>query len=152
MTEWVEADWALSVAGVCATIGIIFALYNITMHLIYWRQPMFQLWIVRVLLIVPIYATISWLSLEEPSARIYLEICRDCYESFVIYCFLIWILNAIGGSEACGASIAKKMYLKHPWPMCCLPHIRLNASFLRVCKRRVCAPFFFFRARASPLF
>ena len=27
------------------------------------------------------------------------------------------------------------MYMEHPYPMCCLPHIRLNAKFLRVCKQ-----------------
>ena len=132
---FVEETWAWAVAGIFAFSGIAFSMYNIWNHLSHWNKPIFQLWIVRVLFIIPIYSFISFFSIRFETAGLYLEIIRDCYEAFVIYCFLIWILNAIGGEENCGRSIASRMHMPHPFPLCCLPHIRLNSNFLRVCKQ-----------------
>lgn len=132
---FVEQTWAWAIAGVFAFGGLFFSMYNIIQHLAHWNKPVFQLWIVRVLFIIPIYSFISFFSIKFETAGLYMEIIRDCYEAFVIYCFLIWILNAVGGEEVCGRSIAHRMHMPHPPPLCCLPHIRLNATFLRVCKQ-----------------
>lgn len=133
--DFVLQDYAWAVAGIFALVGIIASFYNIALHLAHWTRPVYQLWIVRVLFIVPIYAIISFVSIHQASLGLYMEIIRDCYEAFVIYCFLIWILNVIGGEQACAVSIAQRMSMKHPFPLCCLPPLRLNASFLRACKQ-----------------
>eukprot|EP01084_Bolivina_argentea_P316423 548480_1 len=133
--DFVLQDYTWCIAGIFAFLGVILSFYNIGLHLAHWTRPIYQLWIVRVLFIIPIYATISFISIHESSLGLYMEIIRDCYEAFVIYCFLIWILNVIGGEEACAVSIAQRMSMKHPFPLCCLPPMRLNAIFLRTCKQ-----------------
>jgi len=116
-------------------MGILLSMYNICLHLAHFTQPTYQLWIIRILFIIPIYAIISFISIRSSSLGLYLEILRDVYEAFVIYCFLVWILSVIGGEAACAVSIAQRMSMAHPFPLCLLPPLRLNASFLRMCKR-----------------
>merc|ERR1712117_735134 len=41
----------------------------------------------------------------------------------------------MGGEDICVATISQKGTMKHPIPLCCLPVIRLNYNFLRVCKQ-----------------
>eukprot|EP01083_Nonionella_stella_P201577 737336_1 len=133
--DFVTQDYAWILAGTFALVGIISSFYNIALHLAHWTRPVYQIWIVRILFIVPLYAIISFISIHEQTVGLYMEIIRDCYEAFVIYCFLVWILNVIGGEQACAVSIAQRMAMKHPFPLCCLPPLRLNAAFLRTCKQ-----------------
>ena len=41
--------------------------------------------VVRILAMVPIYATNAWFGLRYKSITLYLDVGRDCYEAFVIY-------------------------------------------------------------------
>lgn len=63
-------------------------------------MPEQQLWIVRILFIVPIYGFCSWLALLLPSYAIYFNAVRSCYEAFVIYNFLRLCLAYLGGETA----------------------------------------------------
>lgn len=52
-------------------------------HLRWYTNPTEQRWIVRILFIVPIYATYSWISLlffNSESYYVYFFTVRDCYE------------------------------------------------------------------------
>ena len=62
---------------------------------------------------------------------------RDVWEAFVIYCFLVLILEYCGGENACVVQIASDPgAISHPWPMNkCLSEIQLDARFLKHCKR-----------------
>lgn len=56
---------------------------QIYQHLRWYTNPQEQRWIVRILFIVPIYATYSWISLlffNSESVYIYFFTVRDCYE------------------------------------------------------------------------
>ncbi len=56
---------------------------QIYQYLIYYKNPSEQRYIVRILLIVPIYAFESWLSLlffRNNSFYVYCNALRDCYE------------------------------------------------------------------------
>jgi Organic solute transporter Ostalpha len=64
---------------------------QIYQHLRYYTCPSEQRWIVRILLMVPIYSFDSWLSLmffNNDSYYIYFNTVRDCYEGTVtvMYC------------------------------------------------------------------
>jgi Organic solute transporter Ostalpha len=52
-----------------------------------------QIKICGILWIVPIYATTSWLALLVPSAGLYFDLLRCCYESYVLYLFLSLMLS-----------------------------------------------------------
>lgn len=65
---------------------IFFAL-QIYQHLRWYTNPQEQRWIVRILFIVPIYATYSWISLlffNSNNIYVYFFTVRDCYEGRVL--------------------------------------------------------------------
>lgn len=70
------------------------------MHLANYNQPNVQCYIVRILWMVPIYSIESWLCLRYFQYAIYIETLRDCYESYVLYCFLQFLIQVMGGEEA----------------------------------------------------
>jgi len=73
---------------------------QIFQHLRYYSVPEQQLWIVRILFIVPIYGFCSWLGLLLPDYSVYFDAVRSCYEAFVIYNFLRLCLAYLGGETA----------------------------------------------------
>ncbi|KAI8828276.1 organic solute transporter Ostalpha-domain-containing protein [Chytriomyces cf. hyalinus JEL632] len=56
-------------------------------HFQYYYNPQHQRWIVRILIMVPIYSICSSLSFRFFYHSIYFDIIRDCYEAFVIFSF-----------------------------------------------------------------
>ena len=53
---------------------------QIIQHLRYYTVPEQQLWVVRILFIVPIYVFCSWLSILFPMYNVYFDAVRSCYE------------------------------------------------------------------------
>ncbi|KAG8644183.1 protein LAZ1 isoform X2 [Manihot esculenta] len=82
---------------------------------------------------VPCYAIESFASLVNPSISVDIEILRDCYESFAMYCFGRYLVACMGGEERTiefmerqGRLSSKtpllehgheKGIIKHPFPM-----------------------------------
>ena len=83
-------------------------LLQILQHLRYYTVPEQQLWIVRILFIVPIYGLCSWLGLIWPEYSVYFDSVRSCYEAFVIYNFLRLCLAYLGGETAVLSAINGK--------------------------------------------
>ena len=98
---------------------------QIFQHLRYYTVPEQQLWIVRILFIVPIYGFCSWLSILFPYYSVYFDSVRSCYEgdlisvyhlyvficvnpAFVIYNFLRLCMAYLGGETAILAEINGK--------------------------------------------
>ncbi len=81
---------------------------KIFQHLRYYSVPEQQLWIVRILFIIPIYGLCSWLGLIFFSYSVYFDAIRSCYEAFVIYNFLRLCLAYLGGETAILAQINGK--------------------------------------------
>lgn len=73
------------IGGVFAGLAVLLSVHQILQHLIYYRQPSLQKHVVRILAMVPIYATNAWFGLRYKSITLYLDVGRDCYEAFVIY-------------------------------------------------------------------
>ena len=48
---------------------------------------------------VPIYSIDSWMSLRFRDAAIYLDVIRDSYESYVLYCFFMLLVTYIEGED-----------------------------------------------------
>ena len=48
---------------------------------------------------VPIYAVDSWVALCEPKLTEYIDPIRDCYEAYVLYCFIALLQAYLGDEE-----------------------------------------------------
>ncbi|KAF7447285.1 Solute-trans-a domain containing protein, partial [Pyrenophora tritici-repentis] len=68
------------VAGVCALVASLVTFVAVWLQTKNYRKPVLQRYVVRILLMVPIYAASSWASLVSTIASAYVEPFRDVYE------------------------------------------------------------------------
>ncbi len=75
-------------AGICALGASVSSLMLIWSHLNNYVNPELQRHVVRILWMVPVYASHSWLSLTFPSSAIYFDTIRDWYVFwlFIVFC------------------------------------------------------------------
>lgn len=59
-------------------------------------MPNVQKYVVRIVSMVPIYSIESWFSLRFRFIAIYIETLRECYEAYVIYSFLYFLIALLG--------------------------------------------------------
>ena len=83
---------------VCGTI--IISVRLVYLHLTHWYMPEVQKYVVRILWMVPIYATQSYLSLRYHHARLYIDTIRDFYEAYVIASFVYYLMALLGGQDS----------------------------------------------------
>jgi len=89
-----RSEWALyGTSGVCSLVAIAFSVHLMISHLYYWQDARAQLSIVRIVMMVPIYALISWLAILFGNYALYLGLVRDSYESLVLYEFFRLIMH-----------------------------------------------------------
>ena len=86
-------------AGAFVLLGFPISMYGIVMHLANYNQPNIQMYIVRILWMVPLYSMESWLCLRFHRYAVYIETLRDVYESYVLYSFLQFLIQVLGGEE-----------------------------------------------------
>ncbi|CAG8570912.1 11969_t:CDS:10 [Dentiscutata heterogama] len=89
-----------AVAGFFAITATLLSAISVWSHLKHYKKPLIQRYVVRIILMVPIYAVSSWISLTSTNAAFYVDCLRDMYEAFVIYCFFNLLVNYIGGERA----------------------------------------------------
>lgn len=125
-----------TVAFLCTAGAIALAILHIYRHLLNYTEPIFQRYIVRIILMVPVYALMSFLSLVLPQSSIYFNSIREVYEAWVIYNFLSLCLAWVGGPGAVVLSLSGRV-LKPSWCLmtCCFPPIPLDGRFIRKCKQ-----------------
>ena len=90
---------ALYSSGAFVLITLILSMKLIYDHLTNWYMPDVQKYVVRILLMVPIFAVQSWLSLRFRNARIYIDTLRDLYEALVIQSFMYYLMELLGGED-----------------------------------------------------
>ncbi|KAJ8915760.1 hypothetical protein NQ315_004572 [Exocentrus adspersus] len=127
------------VAGLFVWAALFLTCTQIYHHLRWYTNPTEQRWIVRILFIVPIYATYSWISLlffNSESYYVYFFTVRDCYEAFVIYNFLSLCYEYLGGEGNIMSEIRGKPIRSSCWyGTCCLNGKTYTIGFLRFCKQ-----------------
>lgn len=87
-------------AGAFVLLGFPVSMRGILGHLMNYNAPHIQVYIVRILWMVPIYSVESWLAMRFHKKAVLIETARDVYESFVLYCFLQFLIQVLGGEEA----------------------------------------------------
>jgi len=98
VTTDIERDDAAAYSAlVLVVIACAISFHDIRLHLKNYNRPLVQKHVVRMLLMVPIYAAQSWLSLRVYDLRLVFETLRDLYEAFVIATFIYYAIELMGG-------------------------------------------------------
>jgi hypothetical protein len=90
---WINSTFGI--AGFFAWTAVFLSTWLIYKHLRNYNEPNLQRPIVRILLMVPIYAINSWVSLRWSFVSLYLDLIRDSYEAYVVYQFFVLLVEFI---------------------------------------------------------
>uniref|UniRef100_A0A8C1VU11 Transmembrane protein 184C n=1 Tax=Cyprinus carpio TaxID=7962 RepID=A0A8C1VU11_CYPCA len=138
---WIESvsvstpNKAWFIAGIFVFMTIPISLWGILQHLVHYTQPELQKPIIRILWMVPIYSLDSWIALKYPNIAIYVDTCRECYEAYVIYNFMIFLLNYLGNQyPSLVLMLEVQEQQKHLPPLCCCPPWPMGEVLLLRCK------------------
>lgn len=93
-------SWSIFSSSIFVFVALIMSTYLIFEHLSAYNQPEEQKFLIGIILMVPVYALESFLSLLDSSAAFNCEIIRDCYEAFALYCFERYLIACLGGEES----------------------------------------------------
>ncbi|XP_036169241.1 transmembrane protein 184A isoform X1 [Myotis myotis] len=130
---------ARGISGVFVWTALVLTCHQIYLHLRAYTVPSEQRYVIRLLLVVPVYSFDSWLSLLLLGSQqhyVYLDSLRDCYEAFVIYSFLSLCFQYLGGESAIMAEIrGKPIQSSCLYSTCCLRGTAYSIGFLRFCKQ-----------------
>ncbi|KAF5274276.1 hypothetical protein FQR65_LT04394 [Abscondita terminalis] len=116
-----KREQEILIAGVFVGLAVPISLWEILQHVIHYTEPKLQKPIIRILWMVPIYAINAWLVLLYPKESIYMDSVRECYEAYVIYNFMKFLLNYLNAEMDLEANLELKPQVKHIFPLCCLP-------------------------------
>ena len=131
---WLRSAGALGGAGAAAGLAVLLAGINVAAHLLRYERPRLQRYAIRIVLLVPVYAIGSYVSLTFPVVAFYSDTVRDVYEAYALYNFVALCLAYLGGA----ASLVDRWRADDHafpaswvWGTCCCRRITLNGVFLR---------------------
>ena len=124
-------------AGVFAWCSLFLSVWAVSQHLIHYNKPYLQKYVVRILCMVPIYGMNAWLGMKLPRASIYLDTLRECYEAFVIYSFMKYLLNFLYREMDMEVMIECKPAQQHLFPFCWFPPLPGGRIFLHKIKHGI---------------
>ncbi|OHF01484.1 hypothetical protein CORC01_03240 [Colletotrichum orchidophilum] len=105
------------VAGVAALVATFLSAMSIFLQSKNYRKPLLQRYVVRILLMVPIYSISSWTSMISIKASSFLDPVRDIYEAFTIYTFFQLLINYLSGERALIIMTHGREPVSHLWPL-----------------------------------
>ncbi|KAI0017509.1 DUF300-domain-containing protein [Xylariomycetidae sp. FL0641] len=105
------------VSGVFALAATLLSIVSIWFQLKNYRKPLLQRYVVRILLMVPIYSISSWVSMVSLKAAAFLDPIRDIYEAFTIYTFFQLLINYLDGERALIIMAHGRAPVHHLWPL-----------------------------------
>lgn len=111
------AEWVTAVAGVAALSATLVTILSVWLQSKNYRKPLLQRYVIRILLMVPIYSIASWVSLESTAAAFWVDPFRDVYEAFTIYAFFQLLINFMGGERSLIILMHGRAPVSHPWPL-----------------------------------
>lgn len=136
LDTFIDSVGAHAAASVCSVIAVVVSIHLMYKHLQHYSRPLLQRQIIRIVMIVPVYAFCSALSLGFDHYAPYINALRDIYEALCIHCFLVLMLDFPGGEDAVVEYIKDKPKMAHPPPCSyCCPKIRLGLDFIVYMKR-----------------
>lgn len=133
-------DVARTIGGALMCLTVPLATYQIVLHLSNFVEPRQQSQIVRIVFMVPTYSVTAFLSLRFMQWSLFITTVRDCYEAYVIYCFLHFLIGTLGdGVPAANSRLAAMPPVvgRHTPPFCCLEPWQMGREFLQRCQAGV---------------
>ena len=130
---------AMHIASLFTFMSVPISFYLIHDHLTHFFQPRLQIQVIRIILIVPIFALESSLSIHFIDYAFYFQVIREFYESYVIYSFMRFLLFYLGDTEKIVQSLVAKpsSFGVHKQPFCCISTWTMGRQFLAGCKTGV---------------
>lgn len=125
------------IGGIFVILALPISIYEITQHMVYYSRPSLQKHIVRILWMVPTYALNAWIGLVYPKFGIYVDSARECYEAYVIYNFLVYLLTYLNEEMDLEINLALKPQIKHSFPLCWLPNWKMGRELVHNCKHGI---------------
>lgn len=113
-----DVGWLI--CGIMALIATISSVWLIWKHLTYYTCPPQQRHIVRLLVMVPIYAIVSFMSYLFYEEALYYQTIRDCYEAVLVTSFFYLILAYTGDTRAEQHAVFRNIEVKDRfwvWPL-----------------------------------
>lgn len=106
---------ATLLCGICAAVSIAIALTGIFLQLKNYRKPSQQRLIVRIQMIVPLFAVTCYTTFLYSSDV--LSPIREVYEAFVIYTFFSLLTTILGGERSVAVKTSGREPVSHLWPL-----------------------------------
>ncbi|RKP10399.1 organic solute transporter Ostalpha-domain-containing protein, partial [Thamnocephalis sphaerospora] len=122
--------WIMS--GAAAAVATCISMVLVYKHAQYYYKPNQQRYIIRICMMVPIYAVVSWLSYFYYRDSVYFEVLRDCYEAFVLASFFILLLEYLGDTAEEQQAVIQSHWepKKFPFPFNCISYSPASTHFL----------------------
>lgn len=130
-------DQLILIGGLFVISAIPISIWQITQHIVHFTKPILQKHIIRILWMVPIYALNAWLCLLFPQHAIYMDSIRECYEAYVIYNFMKYLLNYLNLEMDLERTLEYKPPVKHFFPLCCMAPWPTGRDFVHNCKHGI---------------
>jgi len=115
------------VAAIFVIMTLPLSAHDINNHLLHFEQPLLQVYVIRILFMIPLYSVTSLISLNNENLNVYLECVRGLYEAFVIWNFTYFLMVYLAPTEESLANhlqlkpqshhLFPMNYLVDPWPM-----------------------------------
>ncbi|PVH83383.1 DUF300-domain-containing protein [Cadophora sp. DSE1049] len=105
------------VAGVSSLLASLLSIVSVWLQTKNYRKPLLQRYVIRILLMVPIYSLSSWSSIISLKAAMFVDPIRDIYEAFTIYTFFQLLINFLGGERALIIMMHGREPVHHLWPL-----------------------------------
>ncbi|OQR73076.1 transmembrane protein-like [Tropilaelaps mercedesae] len=129
---------AFLAAGIFLMMTLPISLYEIAGHIGNYSKPYLQKHVIRVLWMVPIYSINSWISLGWPKGGFYLDVVRECYEAYVIYNFMMFLLNYLFYDQDYDpVALGEQPSVKHIFPLCFLSPCQGGMTFIDNCRHGI---------------
>ncbi|KAL4919482.1 organic solute transporter Ostalpha-domain-containing protein [Aspergillus aurantiobrunneus] len=88
-------EFCVIVVGAFSLVAAITSFYLIMRHATHYSKPIEQRHTIRILLMIPIYALVAWLSTYYYKHAVYYDVLGDCYEAFTISAFFALMCHYI---------------------------------------------------------
>lgn len=79
----------------------------------------------------------QWLGLIFFEKSFYMDCVRECYEAYVIYNFMAYLLNYLNLEMDLEATLELKPSVKHVFPLCYMTPWRMGREFVHHCKHGI---------------
>ncbi|KAH8249052.1 hypothetical protein KR032_005480 [Drosophila birchii] len=130
-------DQLILIGGLFVLAAVPVSIWHIIQHVIHFTKPILQKHIIRILWMVPIYALNAWIGLFFPKHSIYVDSLRECYEAYVIYNFMVYLLNYLNLNMDLEATMEYKPQVQHFFPLCCMRPWVMGREFIHNCKHGI---------------